>query len=273
MKTSTDLLIPDDEKPRSNSGPTGITAALSAYSAGAGAPDGGSTWNTTLYDALNRPTSVTDSGEGTLAFSYYANDVLRTLSPAPSGENPKKAQSQYDGLGRLQSVCEITSATGTGVCGQNSAATGFLTSYTYDTLNDLKTVSQSGQGRTYGYDSLSRLTSEANPESGTTSYVYDTDSTCAAVYAGPYNGDLVKRVDAVGNVTCYAYDAIHRLTCVDYKSGSYAGVTPTKTFVYDSATVNGWRWRRLRDDSPRLTRAVPVPRPPTWASAITRAGI
>jgi len=42
------------------------------------------------------------------------------------------------------------------------------------------------------------MTSETNPESGTTSYVYDTDSTC-----GTSNGDLVKRTDAMGNVTCY----------------------------------------------------------------------
>ncbi len=204
------------------------------YSAAEGGAYGGSTWNTTLYDALKRPTSVTDAGGGSVAFSYSANDMLRTVTPAPTGENPKKAQYQYDGLGRLKSVCEITGATGSGACTQNTAATGFFTSYTYDLLNNLKTVSQSGQGRTYYYDSLSRLTSEANPESGTTSYFYDTDSTC-----GTYDGDLVKRVDAVGNVICYAHDAVHRLSAVTYPSGQYSSVTPAKHFVYDSATVNG----------------------------------
>ena len=44
---------------------------------------------------------------------------------------------------------------------------------------------------------------------------------------------------SAGNVTCYAYDALHRLTAVTYPSGSYAAVTPQKHFVYDSATVNG----------------------------------
>ena len=54
--------------------------------------------------------------------------------------------------------------------------------------------------------------------------------------SGTYNGDLVKRVDANGNSTCYAYDGLHRVLSATY-SGPNA--TPTKNFVYDSATVNG----------------------------------
>jgi len=49
----------------------------------------------------------------------------------------------------------------------------------------------------------------------------------------------VKKVDAVGNVTCFAYDLVHRLTATTYPSGSYASVTPAKHFVYEAATVNG----------------------------------
>jgi RHS repeat-associated protein len=121
------------------------------------------------------------------------------------------------------------------------AATGFWTRYTYDVLNDLTGVTQNAQSsstqtRSYSYDGLSRLLSEANPESGTASYVYDSSSTCSA---NSYNGDLVKRTDAVGNVACYGHDSLHRTTTVTYPSGSYAGVTPSKTFVYDSATVSG----------------------------------
>src|SRR5581483_2582303 len=43
--------------------------------------------------------------------------------------------------------------------------------------------------------------------------------------------------DAVGNVTCYAYDKMHRLTGVTHPSGSYAANTAARCFVYDSATV------------------------------------
>jgi RHS repeat-associated protein len=78
---------------------------------------------------------------------------------------------------------------------------------------------------------LNRLTSESNPETGTTTYTYDNDTTCGMSY-----GDLVKRVDALNNVTCYKYDALHRQTAVTYPAGPYASSTASKTFIYDTTT-------------------------------------
>src|SRR2546422_4689154 len=83
---------------------------------------------------------------------------------------------------------------------------------------------------------LGRVTSATDPESGTTTYTYD--SIASGDCAGNYKGDLIKRFDAVGNVTCYAYDSLHRLKDETYPSGSYASVTAQKHFVYDAATVN-----------------------------------
>ena len=193
---------------------------------------------TTTYDALNRMAQVTDGGGGTLVNTYTQNDVYVSAGPAPTGENAKRRQNEYDALSRLTSVCEITSVSGSGTCGQTSPQTGFWTLYSYNPLGKLTGVTQnaqtsSTQTRTYLYDLVGRMTSETNPESGTTSYVYDTDSTC-----GTSNGDLVKRTDAMGNVTCYSYDALHRRLSITYPSGSYAPKTPNKYFVYDSATVN-----------------------------------
>jgi len=65
-----------------------------------------------------------------------------------------------------------------------------------------------------------------------TKYTYDTDSTC-----GTSKGDLVKKIDAVGDTICFAYDALHRMTSTTY-SGTYASVTPNRYFYYDSATVD-----------------------------------
>ena len=208
------------------------------YAANAGATCSGSCYDTsTTYDALGRPLTVTDGGSGTITYSYTANDTYQTASPAPSGENPKRKQLEYDALGRLTSLCEVTSLTGSGACSQTSSATGYWTTYVYDVNNNLTGVTQnaqssSTQSQSFSYDDLGRMTSEANAESGTTSDTYDTDSTC-----GTSKGDLVKKVDAVGNVTCYAYDALHRVTSTTY-SGPYASVTPSRYFVYDSATVN-----------------------------------
>ena len=213
------------------------------YAAMAGTPNPSGPAVTTTYDALGRVaqvSQVTPSGTRSLAYTYSQNDVYRTLGPAPALENSKRRQYEYDSLGRLVSVCEVsTILPNTGPCGQTSPATGYLTRYTYDPLNHLTVVAQnaqvsgSTQTRSYTYDGLGRLTSETNAESSTTNYTYDSDSTC-----GTSNGDLVKKVDAVGNTTCYAYDALHRVISTTY-SGPYASNTPSRYFVYDAATVNG----------------------------------
>src|SRR5439155_19068124 len=174
------------------------------------------------------------AGGGTTTYSYSGNDVFVTIGPAPTGENSKRRQLEYDGLGRLTSVCEITSASGSGACGQNSSQTGFWTKYTYDTLGNLTGVSQNAQGtaqtRSYGYDFLSRLISETNPESGTTTYVYDsTTSPSCASYTS--NGDLVRTADANGTNTCFYYDSLHRLTDVGTNRGSFDSC---KRFRYDN---------------------------------------
>jgi RHS repeat-associated protein len=84
------------------------------------------------------------------------------------------------------------------------------------------------------------MTSELNPETssggggGTTYYSYDSDATCGTNY-----GDMIKRVDAAGNVTCYHYDGLHRLTQVNYPSGPNTANMPGKYFYYDAAQWNG----------------------------------
>ncbi len=124
-------------------------------------------------------------------------------------------------------MCEITTATGWGNCAQNVSQNGYWTKYTYDALNDLLTVTQNAQSgstqtRTFVYDGLGRLKSESTPETNgaASAYTFDTDATC-----GTSSGDVVKRADPVGNVTCYACHSLHRVTAVTYPSGSYAAAT------------------------------------------------
>jgi len=136
----------------------------------------------------------------------------------------------------LLSICEgtgITLSVGLtptpAACGQDIPVIGFLTGYLYDAFGNLKTVTQGGlNSRTFNYDSLSRLTSASNPESGTTTYEYDSDTACASPNSFP--GQLVSRVDARGIRTCQQYDALNRLT-VKYYSDS----TLSAYFTYDVA--------------------------------------
>ncbi len=93
------------------SGTAGQTNAISA--------------STTTYDVLRRPSTVTDANNGTITYTYSLNDVLMAIGPAPTGENTKRRQLEYDGVGRLTSVCELTGAGGSGSCGQKNPQTGF----------------------------------------------------------------------------------------------------------------------------------------------------
>jgi YD repeat-containing protein len=102
-----------------------------------------------------------------------------------------------DGLGRLVRIDEPDKVT------NNLGAIASPvqpTSYTYDVFGNLTTVIQDGQTRTFTYDSLSRLRSAINPESGTVNYQYDD------------NGNLVVKTDARLVSAHYSYDALNRLT-------------------------------------------------------------
>lgn len=201
------------------------------------------------YDALNRPLVHTGTGGDIVTKTYPANDVLTTLTPAPTNENAKSVQKEYDGLGRLKSTCLISSAAGSGPCGQVNGETGFLTTYTYDGAGRLlqtienAQVASPQQKRSYTYDHLGRVTSETNPEWASSSgYIYDSVSgsqACATPTGMTLgsNGDLIEKVDPNGNTTCYFYDGLHRNIAITYAGTNSNGVN--KFFVYDAATVNG----------------------------------
>jgi RHS repeat-associated protein len=200
---------------------------------------GGTAVTTTQSDALGRPLTVTDGGGGTVSYTYKMNDVLQSVGPA---QNFSK-QFEYDGLGRLASVCEITSASGSGSCGQANAATGFLTKYSYDALGNLLMVTQNAQpgaiggqqSRTFSYDGLGRLLSESNPESGAKTYVYDTTSAlCNGGGPATFNGDLIMSTDAAGKCIVYFYDALHRLT--DVGNNNQTAANPCRRFRYDNSS-------------------------------------
>ena len=122
------------------------------------------------------------------------------------------------------------------------------------------------------------MTQEQNPESGTSSYVDDTNGTC-----GTYNGDVVKRTDAVGNVTCYQHDGLHRLTASLPQSLSpYYNQTPQKHYVYDQSAGNGSMGRlghaytcpssSYPSGDPMLRVSRGLARPPTCPVATPRSG-
>ena len=182
---------------------------------------------TYAYDALGRTTQVTHPDNSTRLTSYTG----RAAQVQDEGNGTQRVAriSQSDALGRLTSVCEVSSATLMGgggtpaACGLDVAGTGFLSAYQYDALDNLLTVSQSGiANRTFTYDFLSRLLTASNPESGSMTYAYDAD------------GNVLTKTDARNITTTFAYDSLNRLTGNTYSDG-----TPAATFNYDQTSALG----------------------------------
>ena len=130
------------------------------------------------------------------------------------------------------------------IAGQTGLPT-YTTSYGYDLLNNLLSVSQTDPAssvtlsRSFAYDSLKRLVRATNPENGQIGYQYD---------AG---GNLSSRADASRTVSYGAYDGMNRATSKSYSDG----VTPAVTYTYGESILPAaclpepgrWRLRPIDD--------------------------
>jgi hypothetical protein len=74
--------------------------------------------HTSQYDPLGRLHTAATTSNETLTHTYIQNDDLVALTPIPTGEGAKQTQTEYDGLGRIKSICYIWHAGGGTPCGQ-----------------------------------------------------------------------------------------------------------------------------------------------------------
>ncbi|HTD21029.1 MAG TPA: RHS repeat-associated core domain-containing protein [Terriglobales bacterium] len=114
----------------------------------------------------------------------------------------------------------------------------YVTLYSYDALGNLLRVDQQGTApsdstkwrtRLSTYDSLSRLLTAYNPESGTVSYSYDAD------------GNVLQKTSPAANQTgsatqtiSYCYDQLHRLTGIAYLAQACPLTSPVISYTYDA---------------------------------------
>jgi RHS repeat-associated protein len=152
-------------------------------------------WTDMTYDALGR-VHITTTSDGSQAITTFSGNQVTIQDQAG-----KQRRSITDSLGRLRQIFEAP----------NDVNSNYQTDYDYDVLGNLKTVTQGVQTRTFIYDSLSRLTSAFNPESGTVNYHYDG------------NSNLDWKSDARGVKTTNAYDSLNRVKTRTY---SLTGSTP-----------------------------------------------
>jgi YD repeat-containing protein len=177
-------------------------------------------WTIREYDALGRIKSVA-TPDNAVVNTFY--DGPRTLMRDQAG---RERLSVTNAFGQLKEVWEITApdpaTEAVNFPGRSEVTAGYRTNYAYDALNNLVTVTQrvgtagTLQTRSFVYDSLSRLTSETQPESGTVSYKFDE------------NGNLVVKTDARTDPnnsskkvsTHFAYDGLNRITRRWYNGSS-----------------------------------------------------
>ena len=244
-----------------------------AYSVSSPYCSGGSAGSLTefTYDAIGRRLSSMTTYDGATTRWSYSGRATQVIEPS-NGSFSAQRISQTDGLGRMTSLCEVSSIsppTGPAPanCGMDSFGSGYLTNYTYDTMGDLCTAQQAQSGPTNGssascpaalssdassvahvrrfsYDAISRLLSNMNPE---TSSVYASGSSTVSSFAPvsyTYSSSIsacsadpsspCTKTDARGFTTSYQYDNMARLTGKSYTSPS--GPTDLSAcFQYDTA--------------------------------------
>lgn len=208
-----------------------VSNPFRGYSSQTCATTTGMDWTINTPDTAGRPWKVTAPDSSIVETNYSvvtSGDQIGTVVTVHD-QAGKERRSVTNALGQLTRVDEpISTETTTGLGDKPSPYQH--TDYSYDVLNNLLTVNQGSQTRTFAYDALSRLTSATNLESGTIIYGYD------------YNGNLTSKKDARNIVTTYTYDALDRVNQLSYATptatptpGTYQN-SPTVSYYYDSGT-------------------------------------
>jgi len=186
-----------------------------------------------LYDALGRKTfqCQPDNSSTNSSSCVTQNSYLQWLYTGNAidfyDETRRHWQRTYDALGRLIKVLEPDGSTNT------SVTPTLVTNYAYNALDNLTQVNQHGLIRGFSYDSLSRLITATNPESGTICYGVVSGASCINGYDA--NGNLIAKTDARGIVTTYTYDALNHLTGKSYNDAK----TPSSCYQYAPSSTSG----------------------------------
>jgi YD repeat-containing protein len=126
--------------------------------------------------------------------TYDQNGNITGVTDEASG--PRDKSFGYDALNRL------TSATADHLWGTQA--------YTYDALNNLRTLQSGSQTSTYAYDATNRLTSISSGGSPLVTYRYDTRGNVIGENTTNLEFDQKNQLIQVGGTDTYAYDAAGR---------------------------------------------------------------
>ncbi|MEK6282278.1 MAG: RHS repeat-associated core domain-containing protein [Acidobacteriota bacterium] len=199
---------------------------------------------TFAYDAAYRLTSETNADGKVMSYAY---DLMSNLTGVTDTLN-RTTNYTYDEFNRLTKIKYPEAAAGAGRLEEN---------LTYDSAgNLLQKMDQAGRITSFCYDSSNRLTSATDPALKTTAYEYNARSQQTAVvdainqryefvsdalgrrtqekkgaatmsFVYDSAGNRTQRTDYNNAVTNYSYDALNRLTAINYPDATSA------TYSYD----------------------------------------
>ncbi len=157
------------------------------------------------YDPYNRIWKIINPDNNYTEYSYNGRGN-RTSMKDPKNNPPTTYA--YDALSRLKDMNQPLS---------------IITHYAYDTQDNQASVIDPNTNTTQYYnDDFGTKNQTTSPDTGTTKYQYDPA------------GNLTQKVDA--NETIHTYDALNRLTAIQFPSDPNQNIT----FTYDSlAVTNG----------------------------------
>jgi len=163
-----------------------------------------------LDKTVNADSTVTE-------YAYDCNNNLTKIwdanHPSSSQTNPATNVYGYDVLNRMTSTTQPWGGTGGG---------NAVTSYTYDVQDHLASLTDAtGNPTSYTTSDRDLLTQEVSNVSGTTAYSYNE------------HGQRVQETDARPITVSRTYDALDRLTFIDYVDGNL-----DTTFTYDDPLVS-----------------------------------
>jgi len=213
------------------------------------------------FDQQGRPVALVDPGGHTVALDYGDNSQTGTRGLVNSAMYPTFNQEfGYDSRYRITSVTDSANDAPSRTTRYGYDAGGRLksvtdpdqgtTAYEYDGLSRVTQVLDAAQGLTqFGYDNRDNLLRVVNPRNVTIRrYQYDRNNNLIAELlpgdasfqrAYDANGNLVRTVDAKGQVATWEYDADNRLTRVRYFADAAQAADPanalkTVAFSYNA---------------------------------------
>lgn len=249
---------------------------------------------TTLHDVMGRVERVEYSKDGAVeSYTYWPNDQVKTVTTADGvteyfydhrhrldhelRPNGTRMDYDYDDAGSRTQV-KVTRA------GQVTSQT----SYTYDSLNRLATVTNDlvpGEVSEYGYDDVGNLDTVTYPNGLVTDYDYNSLNQLTDVYTRDAQGNIISHyhytlgntgrrtviTELDGRTTAYCHDNLYRLsaetvfdtTAAPITNGCLsaadrAGASYTADYQYDwtgnrvHETVDGVQTAYLYDANDRL---------------------